>query len=312
MRRLFFLLSSFAVWTVFWGCSSADDGLADSHQWSVSTSVASKDSTFCMDSCEVATRALFIGGASGVRYISLWDESDVVQVYRAGTTTSSVGTMKPATTDVPTTQLTGTLSGTFSVGDDLDFYIPKANIDYTGQKGNLTDMTNYAYMSSTVKIDQIGKKKKIYTKNVTFKSKQCYLRLRFVDSDGIRLPVEQLTISTSSGMILLQKPLSGTVVHGDLVINPVKENGAYPIEVYVALHNDLGASDTYTFTVRSGGYVYGGSSGSFTFKLVDGNYYLSTRTLTLLSAAVRLNTGLGSTVTQQTDGGGDNNGSVTF
>lgn len=305
MKKALFLLITFAVGAVFWGCSSADDdGLTNNRQWTVSA-IAAKDSG------EVLTRALFIGGVGGNRYVSLWEKNDVILAYRAGDISSSIGSLSPVTADVAISELTGSLTGSFSAGDYLDFYMPAADIDYNGQKGSLTDMTKYAYMHTTVKIDRI-EDGKIYTENIKFAGEQCYLRLRFVDPDGIRLHVEQLTISTTSGQILLSKPLGGAAVHGDLVINPEKENGEYPSEVYVALHNDLNDTDTYTFMVKAGGYIYGGTTGNMTFKLVDTKYYLTTRTLTLQGSASRIQSSSEVSNFENGNGATGESGSVTF
>ena len=147
-----------------------------------------------------------------------------------------------------------------------------------------------------------------------FRHRQFFLSFQFMDPDGNRLHIEQLIISAASGKLVLTKNKEGDTTYGDLVINPEKVNGEYPSEVYVALQNDHGAADTYSFLVKSGGYYYSSTDAAskVTAKIDNGKYYWVYRTLTLQSAAVRLNTGLGSTVTQQTDGGGDNNGSVTF
>jgi hypothetical protein len=297
MKKIIFLLSAIAVGVVFWNCSSADDEASSFNgRWTLST-IATKDS----GDVETETRALFIGGASGKRYVSLWDENDVIQVYRAGTA-SWVGTMEPAKTDVPTTELVGTFTGDVSAGETLDMYIPSADIDYTGQNGLLESMTNYAHMTAQVQINRI-EGGNVYTNDVTFTGKESYNRFRFTDKeDGMRLPVEKLTIQAASGKLLLRKPLTPTaedpIVYGDLVITTEKKNGAYPNEVYVAMHNDLGAKDNYTFTIVSGGYVYASSPVNNNFK--DTKYTLASVKVSLVGSADKIQNG--SSVKNFTDG----------
>lgn len=306
MKKIFPLLFSFAAGAVFWNCSSADDEVSTANnRWTLST-IATKDSG------EVMTRALFIGGASGKRYVSLWDETDVVQVYREGTA-SQIGSMKPANFDVPTTELIGTFTGSVSVGETLDMYIPSADIDYTRQTGSLEDMTKYAFMAAQVQVNRI-EGGNVYTDNVTFTGKEAYVRFRFLDkADGMRLPVEKFTLHAASGKLLLRKPLTPTsedpIVHGDLVVNTVKKNGAYPNEIYVAIHNDLGAKDEYTFTVVSGGYVYS-LTASTTF--TDTNYKLLAVNVTLQGTASRIATNSEVTNFQNGNGATGETGSVTF
>ena len=306
MKKVISILTAFAVGAVFWNCSSAgDEGSPPNDRWTLST-IATKDSGDVVDE----TRALYIGGASGNRYISIWDAADVVQVYRAGTS-SLVGSMTPVNTSgVATTELTGTFTGSVSVGETLDMYMPSADIDYTGQTGGLENMTTYAYMTAQVQVSRI-EGGNVYTNDVTFTSKEAYARFRFTDKeDGMRLPVEKLTIHAASGQILLRKPLTPTtedpIVHGDLVINTEKKNGAYPNEVYVALHNDYGSKDSYTVTIESGGYVYS-VTGNLT--LADTKYTLINAKVTLQGTADKIQAN--STVNDFTDGGNEN-GSVGF
>ena len=307
MNKFILLLLSFAVGTVFWNCSSAgDEASPPNDRWKLST-IATKDS----GDVETETRALYIGGASGNRYISIWDKKDVVQVYRTGTA-SLVGSMTPANTSgVATTELTGTFTGSVSMGETLDLYIPSADIDYTGQTGGLVDLTNYAYMIAQVQVNRI-ESGVVYTDNVKFTGKESYLRLSFIDSeDEMRLPIERVTIHAASGQILLRKPLTPTaedpIVHGDLVVNISKVYGTYPYEVFVAMHNDLGAADDYTFTIESGGYVY--VSGVLNYNFKDTKYVIATRKVTLQGTADKIQAN--STVNDFTDGGNEN-GSVGF
>jgi hypothetical protein len=304
-KNLLFVSLLSAVVTGLVACSSADDeGIKSGpRQWNASFA-ATKDSG------DVVTRALYIGGASGKRFISLWEESDNVQTYKDG---SLVGILKPASDRVPTTELKGTLTGSFSVGDVLDLYLISPDRDYTGQTGALSDMTKFAYLATSVKIDRIDDST-IHTEKLSFHSKQFYLRFRFMDQDGIRLPIEQLTIHADGGMLLLTKPLTGAATYGDIVINTVKENGSYPEEVYVCMHNDLGAKDTYSFTVKSGGYIYASTDAAskLTYNLTDGTYNRVARTLTLQGSASRISSQLDTTINPHEDGGGDNNGSVAF
>ena len=309
-NRLIFYLS--VVVAGLWACSSADDvGMLTDQKWEVS-SVASKDSGNIVDIDDAATRALYVGGSTGMSFASLWDKNDQVVVFKAG---QEVGTLKPKNKYVRSTPLTGTLSGSFSVGESLDFYVVSPDLDYTGQTGSLADMTRFAYMASTVKVANV-EGTTVTTENVTFTSMQFYLNFRFTDEDGIRLPVEQLVIHADGGKLVQTKPLNGEATYGDIVVNTVKENGSYPMELYVCMLNELGAKDTYSFTVKSGGYIYASVNASSRVNSVNlkkGTYNRATRALTLISAdASRLQTGSAVSDFQSGNGPTGESGAVSF
>ena len=259
------------------------------------------------------TRAVLFGGNDGNRYYCLWDEGDNADVYFNG---YKVGRFTPNSFGHQDSKLTGTLSGTYSVGDELELYIPKADIDFTGQNGTIKSLSGeHMFMSATSTVSQVDESNKfVDMSSATFHNKQFFLRFRFQDPDGVRLHIEQLTIHTDGGKLLLSKPKDGAPVYGDLVVNTVKENGSYPEEIYVSLHNDLGTTDTYSFTVKSGGYIYASTDAAskVTANLFDGKYYWVYRTLTLQGSASRISSKLDKTINPHTDGGGDNNGSVAF
>ena len=272
-----------------------------------------KELTPITDEGEVTTRAILFGGNDGNRYYSLWDQGDNADVYYNGV---KVGSFTPNDYGHRDSKLTGTLTGTYSVGEVLDLYIPKADIDYTGQNGTIASMCGeHTFMEATSTVSQVDESNKFVDMNsALFHHKQVFLRFRFQDADGIRLHIEQLTIHADGGKLLLSKPKDGDPLYGDLVVNTVKENGEYPSEIYVALHNDLGTTDTYSFTVKAGGYVYASTDAAskVTANIRDGNYHWIYRTLSLQGSASRIQSS--SEVSNFENGNGDTgeSGSVTF
>lgn len=301
-KHLFTSCTALLAVAALCGCSAADDGeLSAGMEWHV-TAHATKEGG------DIVTRALFIGGNSGSRYYSLWDTGDEAVVYKAGT---NVGTMKPTRVGDPTSDLKGTLTGSFAQGDELTVYTPNTAFDYTGQKGTIGDVSsNHAYMETTTHVASVNGTD-VYTDEMTFHSSQAYLIFHFQDSEGKRLHVKQLTISAASGQLVQQKPLNGTAVYGDLVVETEKVDGEYPSELFVALHNDSGEADTYSFSVVTPERTYeseGNAQKVVNATLVDGGCYRVVRTLTLTSPQVRLMT----SITPHGNGGGDDNGSVEF
>lgn len=239
-----------------WGCSTADDSpLSSNRTWNASL-MASKldiqienleDST---DNADDATRSLFVGGQSGTNFIKLWDNSDVVQVYKAGT---YVGTLIPDNKGNQRSTLSGTLTGDFAVGDELTLYMPSGDLDYTGQDGTIGTMSSYFdYMKTTAKVASV-EDGKVTTDAIKFESVQAYLLLRFKDEDGKLLHIKEVQITTKNAKLVTQQPMNGTASYtGTLtIITPHVSNQIddYPTEVYVAIKNDYTKKETHAFTV---------------------------------------------------------------
>lgn len=299
----------FAVITGLYACSADEDNSRQNEQnqtWFAKVEAEKEGG-------EVQTRSMFFGGIGGTRYYMLWDEGDNAEVYYDGT---KVGNFTPNSFGYSNSYLTGTLTGTFSVGNTINLYVPKADLDFTGQKGTVGDMaTNHTFMDATTTVSAVDASGNFLNmNNASFKHRQFFLSFQFMDQDGVRLHIEQLTIHTTSGMLVQTKPLVGEATHGDIVVNTEKVNGEYPSEVFVALHNDSGASDTYSFTVKSGGYIFASTDAAsmVTANIADGKYYWVYRTLTLQGSATRLDSQVGSAIESHADGGGDSNGSVNF
>ena len=288
----------------FWGCSNSDDVGDETARYNL-TVLATKDSG------EIETRALLLGGNTGTRFCTIWDSGDKAEVYKDGV---HVGTLYPNTIGQLKTELSGTLTGSFSVGDYLDVYVPETTMDFDNQKGTLGDVSSkHSFVYQSARVTGVSGST-ITIEELEFVSRQCYLRFQFMDEDGVRLHVEQLKIEAASGKLVLTKTKEGVTTYGDLVINLEKVNGEYPSEIYVALHNDLGAKDVYNFTVKAGGYIYYSteSAAKINANLVDDKAYYAFKTLTLQGSATRLDSQVGSAIESHADGGGDSNGSVNF
>jgi hypothetical protein len=218
-----------------------------------------EDST---DNADDATRSLFVGGQSGTNFIKLWDNSDVVQVYKAGT---YVGTLIPDNKGNQFSTLSGTLTGDFAEGDELTLYMPSPNLDYIGQNGNIGTMSSYFdFMQTTAKVASV-EDGKVTTDAIKFESVQAYLYVRFKDENNKLLHIKQVQIRAKNAMLVAQKTLDGTTTYtNQLEINTSvvsSQINDYPTEVYIAIKNDYTKKDTYAFTViGADGKTYKGAS----------------------------------------------------
>lgn len=260
------------------------------------------------------TRAMFFGGNSGTNYFCLWDSGDNAEVYFGN---NKVGVFTPNSFGHSDSYLSGTLSGTYSVGNTLDLYVPKGDMDFTGQIGTLGDMSSmHTFMVATTSITEVNSSGQFVSmSNASFKHKQFFFRFRFSDTDNIRLPIEQLTIRTTGGKLVLTKSRDGSsVTYGDIVINTVKDQNAYPNEVFVALQNDYEGVDTYSFTVKSGGYIYESvdASTKLTKQYANGNFARVHRALPMKGSASRIQNGSEVSNFENGNGATGESGSVTF
>lgn len=249
---------SLLVVTTLISCSTSDDVSPSGKRVYVFSAIGERDSIPVLevagenDTPDVApqTRALFIGGSAGNNYIFLWDKSDMAKVYKDN---AHVGTLTPVSKGDQHSELTGELTGDFSVGDELLVCTPSADMNFIGQDGTLgTLSTKYCHMSTNVKVKSV-QDGKVTTEPLIFSNRHAYGAFKFKsDQDSVFLHVKQLTIHVNSGLLVASRTADGTTTHvSDLVINLPKESKSndYPNIVYVAILNDYTGKDTYSFTV---------------------------------------------------------------
>lgn len=239
---------------------------------------ASKDSV----DADATTRAVFYGGNSGTRYYQLWDAGDDAIVYKGST---NVGTLTPNSYGHTDSELTGALTGTFSVGDALSLYINGKDFVYSGQKGSIGDMSNnFAYLTASTEVSEIdGSGGYVGMSKASFAHQQAYAKFVLTNEDGTqRLHPSSLTVYAASNNLVESQPLGGAAVYAPLTINTVKENGEYPGEVFVALRNDKATADTYTFRAQVGDDVYfGPADRALTYKFPNGVLAIVVRAMKL-------------------------------
>jgi hypothetical protein len=205
------------------------------------------------------TRSIFFGGANGTRFFQGWDTYDEPMVYRG---TTFLGTLTPDERGVSKTTLSGTLSGTVSVGTQLTLYSPSYFCDFRGQKGSVGSMSdNYSFMTATATVSKVSGSK-VTTSDMTFKSIVQYITFIFTDENERLLHVKKLTITSETGQFVeTMNQLTGTTTYcKDLVIEPDKQKSSddYPTDIYVSfIDPNTQTKDTYTFTVlTSDGKTY--------------------------------------------------------
>lgn len=202
-------------------------------------------------------RALFYGG-NGRRFYTLWDQGDVVTVYKNNV---SVGTMVPETYGTMSTTLTGTLTGPFAVNDELVVWRPSAELNYTGQTGTIYGLSqNYVYQRTTATVLQASDKV-LTISDVNPIHQQEYLRFVLLNEAGTeRLHPTRLELhAISGGHIVESVAADGTITPCDvLTVLPEEDNGEYPGELFVALINEGNTAVTYRIKAHVGEDIYVG------------------------------------------------------
>ena len=128
----------------------------------------------------------------GTTYNLTWTAADRVDVKQSGT---SVGTLSAMTTGVASSDLAGTVSGTFALNEELTLTYPKATENYADQKGTLADLgANYAFATAaTVKVTAVNGSV-ITAEDATFKAQHAIVKFTLKDEKGVAINATSLTI----------------------------------------------------------------------------------------------------------------------
>ena len=284
------------------GCSAGDeDQTTADGQWEAS-GIASKtggisesvDLGESTDLDNARTRSIFFGGANGTRFFQGWDTFDEPVVY-SGTTL--LGTLKPTELGVAKSPLSGTLTGTVSVGSKLNLYSPSPYCDFRGQKGTVGGMSDdYSYMAATATVASVSGSK-VTTSEMTFKSICQFITFIFTDENERLLHIKKLTIKNETGQLVeTYNQLNGTKTYTDEMVvemDTQKSTADYPTDIYVAwLNKQTKTADTFTFTViTADGKTYQGKN-SLTYKFTASKHAIVRRQLTCIDVEAGVSTGI--------------------
>lgn len=290
MRKIFYLTALLVGVAGFSACSGDEESLTgvpvipsqqQSEQEPLSGAVWHVKTTGLLSDIS-QTRALSMGGSTGIRLYTNWEAGDVVNVY-SGTTqlgmlTVTVDAMNPSKAD-----LEGTITGaTLSVGDRVTFCLPSKAMDFTGQNGTLAAVSSSKnFMTASVAVTAVdADTHELTLGSAAFTHAKSFAILKFKDSSGNWLRPTQLVITAQSGKLVQSVAADGTVTTGSLTINTVQEDGMYPYKLFVVLKNDnTSSNETYTFTVTTeDGTVYTSTDAAAskltrTDVYADGQYY---------------------------------------
>ena len=178
------------------------------------------------------TRGLYLdGSALKVK----WYNTDQVSVFPAAWSRTAYGALTAAASDNGTTSLTGDLTTAPTAGDNLNLLFPRAEWNYTGQKGILLSDENsiekkYDYALAPVTVNSVSGNA-ITTTTANFASQQAIVKFTLQDKDGNAINATSLNISASSNKLVKNKSYRGagtkTYYYGDGYYTVTAGSGGY-------------------------------------------------------------------------------------
>lgn len=224
---------------------------------------------------EADTRAVSVGGNNGQTLYTNWDQGDKVRVVKSDGTALEQLTADVSAGNSAYATLTGTLTGTFSVGEAVTLYYHEASLDYTGQNGSMSGVSsNYSFMeaaSSVKEVDAEGGFLKM--SDAAFSHRQAFFQLRFVDNDNNPLLLERLSIYADGGQLVLTRPLGSDATYATAGVPLTIAPASATDQLFFALRDENGASNTYHFKAVIGSEEY---SIERALNPISGHFYLGT------------------------------------
>lgn len=140
-----------------------------------------------------------------------WAATDQVSVFAGDWSGDPMGTLTAAASETGSTTLTGAVTGA-NIGDNLNFLFPRAEWNYTGQKGILLSDENsiekkYDYAAATVTVNEVDGTT-ITTDAANFTSQQAIVKFRLTDGTD-PIAVNSLKIAASSNKLVTNKSYRG-------------------------------------------------------------------------------------------------------
>ena len=140
-----------------------------------------------------------------------WADTDQVSVFPESWATPAMGTLTAAASETASTTLTGSVTGA-AINDKLNLLFPRAEWNYTGQKGILLGDENsiekkYDYATAQVTVSDV-EGTTITTDPATLESQQAIVKFRLTDGTN-PLAVNSLKIEASSNKLVANKSYRG-------------------------------------------------------------------------------------------------------
>lgn len=258
----------FGTAMILGACSSSDEEQASLQVQCQVTGIASKMSgevVDIMDFGDATTRSMYIGGSNGNRFFQGWDVYDEPKVVKNG---AVVGSMTPTATGVEVTTLSGTLSGSFNVGDELQLYSSYPVCRFDNQEGSIAGLSkDFSHLAATTTVTNVSGTT-VTTAEMQFSTVAMYFLFVPRDQNNMLIDVKRMTIHCEEGSFVEtwnfetgEKTYTEDIVITPELVSPVN---SYPTTVYVSLCYT--GRPVCIFTIETGdGKIYQRTGGSLKF-----------------------------------------------
>ena len=190
----------------------------DQQQWTLVVSVSKTDA-------EIADATRGVTEGTGETLASMWSAGTTVEVYNGDT---QVGTLLADASEDGTTQLRGTITGSYTPGVSmLQLYSPSKTPDYSGQTGTIASISSKDFVCGTITVTEVNiRNNMMATTGCQFTRLQAFTKFTF------DYPMKTLQI-TADGLV--GSPLTVTTTDTETTT------------FYVALRNTPGVKQHYSF-----------------------------------------------------------------
>ena len=218
---------------------------------------------------DAQTRGLSLSGKT----LSVkWAGTDQVAVFPAAWSQTPLGTLTAAASETGTTTLTGDLTGSVADNDNLHLLFPRAEWDYTGQKGILLSDGNsiekkYDYALADVTVAAIDNSHITTTANANLASQQAIVKFNLQDAGGSAIKATSLKIYANGGQLVQSRGMKKTYTPAGW--EPVSGENKY---VYIETNWAIDISYTYVEGSDNSEFYLDGDYGTNGCQVVGGKY----------------------------------------
>ena len=223
---------------------------------------------------DAETRGLYVDGkALKVKWAATDQVSVFPEAWSSTTTLTPIGTLTAAASATGSTTLSGDLTGSVAVNDNLHLLFPRAEWDYTGQKGILLSDENsiekkYDYALADVEVAAIDAEKITTTANANLASQQAIVKFNLQDAGGSAINATSLKIYANGGQLVQSRGMKKTYIPAGW--EPVSGENKY--YVYIETNWAIDISLTYVEGDSYSEFYLDGDYGTNGCQVVGGKY----------------------------------------
>ena len=223
---------------------------------------------------DAETRGLYVDGkALKVKWAATDQVSVFPEAWSSTTTLTPIGTLTAAASATGSTTLSGDLTGSVAVNDNLHLLFPRAEWSYTGQKGILLSDENsiekkYDYALADVEVAAIDAEKITTTANANLASQQAIVKFNLQDAGGSAINATSLKIYANGGQLVQSRGMKKTYTPAGW--EPVSGENKY--YVYIETNWAIDISFTYVESSDYSEFYLDGDYGTNGCQVVGGKY----------------------------------------